>query len=312
MSTAQPRNGLFHDPRLLAGAAGGLVSALAALWAFHGLPLGAILFWFAPLPLGLAGLGFGLPSFLIALVVAGAALLLDSISLVPAAVYLGAFGVPALLLLSTALRGLAGGGGHLALSLPLTLLGLWPAALLLLAAVLVTGPEGGLEQWLRSAVALGLNRVGVPESDGMVTQIVRLQAAVMAMWLAIVLVGNAAISQWLLRRQGLALAPATRWSTARLPRWYPALPALAALAWLLADPADALLPLSLGLVLSVPLILQGLAVMHTRLRPAKARAPILVLVYAMLLVFSLPGAVILVALGLVDQFGRASTPPTNT
>ncbi|MFC7552832.1 hypothetical protein ACFQU7_12015 [Pseudoroseomonas wenyumeiae] len=111
MSTHQPRTGLTHDPRFLAGAAGGLVSALAALWAFHGLPLGAILFWLAPLPLCLAGLGFGLPSFLIAVVVAGVALLVDSISTLPALIYLGAFGVPAALLLATALRGLAHGGG---------------------------------------------------------------------------------------------------------------------------------------------------------------------------------------------------------
>jgi hypothetical protein len=308
---------LANDPRILAGAAGGLVSALAALWAFHGLPLGAILFWLAPLPLCLAGLGFGLLSFLIALAVAGAALLLDSISLLPVAVYLGAFGVPATLLLVTALRGLAQtglvpGGGHLALGMPLALLGLWPAGVLLVAAMMLAGPTGGLEQWLRDAVTLGLTRMGVPEPEGMVTQIVRLQTAALAMWLAIVLVGNAAVSQWLLRRQGLALAPATRWSNARLPRWYPALPALAALGWLLADPADSLLPMSLGLVLAVPLILQGLAVMHTRLRPAKSRAPILVLVYVLLLVFSLPGAVILVALGLVDQFGRRNPPPANT
>jgi hypothetical protein len=312
LSTHQPRTGLANDPRILAGAAGGLVSALTALWAFHGLPLGAILFWLAPLPLCLAGLGFGLPSFLIAVAVAGVALLVDSISMLPVLIYLGAFGVPAMLLLVTALRGLAHGGGQLALGLPLALLGLWPAAVLLLTALSLASPESGLEQSLREAVSAGLAHMGVEEPEGLVTQVIRLQAAAMALWLAVVLVGNAGLAQWLLRRQGLALAPATRWSTARLPRWYPALPSLAALAWLLADPAHALVPLSLCLVLVVPMVLQGLAVLHTRLRPAKARAPLLVLIYVLLLVFSLPGAIILVALGLVDQFGRRNPPPANT
>jgi hypothetical protein len=295
LSTHQPRTGLANDP----------------LWAFHGLPLGALLFWLAPLPLCLAGLGFGLPSLVIAVAVAGVALLVDSISILPVLIYLGAFGLPALLLLATALRGLAQGGGHLALGLPLALLGLWPVLVLLLAAFSLAD-QGGLEQSLRETVTLGLTHMGVEEPEGLVTQIIRLQAAAMALWLAIVLAGNAGMAQWLLRRQGLALAPATRWSNARLPRWYPALPAIAALGWLLADPANALLPLSLGLVLAVPLILQGLAVLHTRLRPARTRAPILVLVYALLLVFSLPGAIILMVLGLVDQFGRRNPPPANT
>jgi hypothetical protein len=44
---------------LLAGVAAGLVSAIAALAAFRGLPGGMGLFWLSPLPLFLAGLGFG-------------------------------------------------------------------------------------------------------------------------------------------------------------------------------------------------------------------------------------------------------------
>jgi uncharacterized protein YybS (DUF2232 family) len=309
LSTHQPRSGLANDPRILAGAAAGLVSALAALWAFRGMPLGTLFFWTTPLPLFLAGLGFGLPAFLIALAVAGVALMLGSPGAAPVAIYLGAYGVPAGLLLAAALRGMAQ-GGQVLLGLPMAMLGLWPACLLLLAALLLAGPDGGLEQWLRDAVTLGLTRMGVEEPEGLVAQVVRLQAAALALWLAIVLAANAAVAQRLLQRARLALVPSPRWSTARLPRWYPVLPALAALAWLLSESESALVPLSVCLVLAVPLLLQGLAVLHTRLRSAKARLPLLVLIYVLLLVFSLPGALILVALGLVDQFGRV--PPANT
>jgi len=54
--------GLFGNPGLLAGVAAGLVSAVLALWAMHGLPLGTGLFWLTSFPLFVAGLGFGAAS----------------------------------------------------------------------------------------------------------------------------------------------------------------------------------------------------------------------------------------------------------
>nr|WP_255528687.1 DUF2232 domain-containing protein [Roseomonas sp. KE0001] len=144
----------------------------------------------------------------------------------------------------------------------------------------------------------------------MVEQIVRLMPGALALWVGLALLANAAGAQGFLQRRGLALAPAPRWRSGRLPGWYPALPALAGLAWLVADEADAMLPLSLCLVLSVPLLLQGLAAMHTRLASFSGRLPVLILLYVLILVFSLPGAVILVALGLLEQYGRRN-PPAN-
>jgi hypothetical protein len=299
---------LANDPRILAGAAAGLVSAVAALFAFRGLPLGTTLFWLTPLPLFLAGLGFGLVAFSLALVVAVLVLLLASPGFGQVLVWLGAFGVPAALLLGTGLKA----GPQLPLSLPLALLGLWPAAVVLLASLVLAGPDGGLEAELRPVVTLGLTRMGVEAPEAMVEQIIRLKAAALALVLAFALASNAAFAQRLLVRYGLALRPGVVWRHARLPRWYPALPALAGLAWLLADAADTLLPMSLALVLTVPLLLQGLAVLHTRLAPMAWRAPVLAAVYVLLFVFSLPCAVILVALGLVEQFGRALPPPANS
>lgn len=299
------RTGLTNDPRLLAGAAGGLVSAFAALWAFHGLPVGMGLFWLSPLPLFLAGLGFGRAAMGIAVAVGAFSLLLVTPGLLPVLLWLGVYGVPALLLLGSGLQP----GPRIDLTLPLVLLGLWPALLTLLAAFLA-GAEGGLEAALRNAVQIGLDRMGAEAPDAVVDQIVRLKAAALALWIGLALLANAAGAQGFLQRRGLALAPAPRWRAARLPRWYPALPALAAVAWLLADPAAELLPLSLCLVLSVPLLLQGLAAMHTRLARLSFRLPLLILLYVLLLVFSLPGALILVALGLLEQYGRRN-PPAN-
>ncbi len=307
MSLHPPGTSLANDPRILAGAAAGLVSAVAALMAFKGLPLGTTLFWFAPLPLFLAGLGFGLPAFGCALAAGLGAMLLASPGFGPALAWLGAFGLPAGLLLGSGLRG----GTQLSLGLPLALLGIWPACVVLLLG-LIAGPDSGLEASLRDTVALSLDRMGVQASDSMVDSVVRLKAAAVALWLGFVLAANAAFAQRFLARRGLALRSGAVWRHARLPSWYPALPALAALGWLLADEADTLLPMSLALVLAVPLLLQGLAALHTRLRPVAWRAPVLGAVYVLLFVFSLPCAVILVALGLVEQFGRALPPPANS
>jgi hypothetical protein len=311
VSTPQPRTGLANDPRILAGAAAGLVSALAALWTFNGLPLGTLLFWLSPLPLFLAGLSFGLPSALIALAVTALALLLGSPGIAPVGVHMGFHALPAILLLAAGLPNRT--RGQVSLGLPLAILGLWPAFLVLLAGVVLFGQDASLETALRDAVAQSLARMGVAEApEGMIEQVVRLKAGALALWLAFVLGSNAAFAQKLLLGKGLSALPRIRWSEARLPRWYPVLPALAGLAWMLADPASDLLPLSLLLALGVPLLLQGLATLHTRLPPAKWRTPVLVAAYVSLLVFVQVGAIILVALGLVEQFGRRNPPPANT
>ncbi|WP_159997193.1 hypothetical protein [Roseomonas sp. 18066] len=313
MATGQSRFGLTDDPRLLAGAAGGLVSALAALCAFRGVPGGMGLFWLSPLPLFLAGLGFGKASLAIAVAIGGVALLLTTPGVLPLLFWLALYGAPVLLLLGLGLQdappGAQPGTARLSLGLPLALLGIWPAMLLLLASLLASN-EGGLEALLRDAITTGLARMGAEVPEAVLRQIVRLQAAALALWVGLTLLANAAGAQGFLHRRGLALAAEPAWRAVRLPVWYPALPGLAGLLWLVADPAAELLPLSLCLVLAVPLVLQGLAAMHSRLAGFSARLPLLILLYVLILVFSLPGALILVALGLLEQYGRRN-PPAN-
>ncbi|MFC3126845.1 DUF2232 domain-containing protein [Pseudoroseomonas globiformis] len=304
MSTGQNRNGLLNDPRILAGVAGGLVSAVAALSAFRGLPMGLGLFWLSPLPLFLSGLAFGHAAAGIAVATGAAALFVTSPGVLPVLLWLALYGLPALVLLHL---GLGGNPLRIATTLPLVMLGLWPAGLTLLAAFLAAD-QGGMEGALRASVELGLARMGGDMPQGMADQIVQLMPAALALWFGLALVANAAAAQGFLQRRGLALAAAPGWREARLPNWYPALPALAGLAWLLSG--DSLLLMSLCLVLAVPLLLQGLAAMHRRLANFSGRLPLLILLYVLILVFSLPGALILVALGLLEQYGRRN-PPAN-
>jgi hypothetical protein len=296
--------GPLADPRWLAAGAGGLAAACLALWAFRGLPLGPVAFWLVPLPLFLAGMGFGPAAGLGAAVVAAAALWPVGPALAPWIVTLG-FGLPAVLLVASAHRGL----GH-----PLALLGALPAAGIAAAAFWLSDMPGGLEGTLRLIAESTLSRLDLPGSAGLVTEIVRVKAAAIGFWLALALLGNAWLAGRLLARAGLSVPPA--WSTARLPAWYAALPALAFGLWMGAEEGADAVPLSLLLVLLVPLLLHGLAALHRLTRGLGERPLLLGALYIALVVLFLPASLAVAGYGAFDLIrnaktggGRAAPPP---
>jgi hypothetical protein len=293
--------GLLGNPGLLAAGAAGLVSAVLALWAMRGLPLGTGLFWLASFPIFAAGLGFGAAS-------AAAAGLLALLLVAAfqggfaALTYLVLFGAPAPLLVATALR-----RGRVALSLPLALLGLWPLLVLLVTAAFLAD-DGGLEAMMREAMETSLTRLGIPAQAEFVDALVRVKAGAIGFWTAVALLANAVAAAGFLARRGLLAVPKPDWTAVRLPGWYPVLPATA-LGLFLAMPADGdVLALSALLVLLVPLFLQGLAGVHTRLRGRKGRRPMLAGFYLLLVLFLQVIGPGLVALGLYDQFLRRPAP----
>ncbi len=290
---ASPQGSLATDPRWLAAGAGGLVSAVLALWAFRGLPLGPGLLWLSPLPLFLVGLGFGMPAMLAAVGVAAMGLVLVG-GVVPLTIHLVAFGIPALALVAFGLRsGMIGGG------VPLALLGVYPALLIILAEVLLSG-SGGLEVVLTGIVRIGLDRMGLPPGDSLVADIVRIKAAAVGFWLAVALLVNGTGAQGFLSRRGLALAPRPAWAAVRLPRLYPVLPAVAAVVAGLDDFGGT--SLSLLIVLLLPLLFRGLAVVHSRTAGRNGRPFILGATYMALVLFSVPAAAFLIGLALFDHF----------
>lgn len=301
--TGRKAGGLLDDPRWLAAGAGGLLSACLALWAFQGLPAGAAAFWLAPAPLFLAGLGFGPGAALAAGVVATAALAVSGIS-VGLWLFLFGFALPVAALSAAWHRG----GG---LGLPLALLGLLPAGGILLAAVWLSDAPGGLEGTLRALAASTLRRLDLPANAGLVSGIVRVKSAAIGFWLALALLGNAWLACRILARLGLAEPPG--WSRARLPAWYIALPALALGAWVAdAEGGDAL-SLSILLVLLVPLLLHGLAALHTRTRGLGERPLLLGALYVSLVVLFLPASLAVAGYGAFDLLrpggGRGAPPP---
>jgi hypothetical protein len=287
--------GMIGNPAWLAAGAAGFASAMLALWAFRGLPLGTLVLWFAAAPIFAAGLGFGLVS---AVSAAGlAALLVWGFGKgIAAVIYLALFGAPAPLLLAAGLR-----GGGFQPGLPLALLGLWPVAVLLATAFLVV-PEGGIEAAMRNAVRAALGAVGVPASEGMIAQIVRVKAAAIGFWAALSLLVSCLLATALLRRAGVLRVVLQAWEQVRLPSWYPALPAIGAVIALAAPAGEDAIAVSVLLLLLVPLFLQGLAGLHRRLAGRPRARLMLGGGYLLLLIFPHllgPG---LVLLGLYDHF----------
>jgi hypothetical protein len=298
--------GLLDDPRLLAAGAGGLLAACLALWALRGLPLGAGAFWASPLPLLLAGMGFGPVAAFVAVVVAALTLWLAG-TVVGVWVFLLGFGIPALLLVA-AWQG-PGGQGAGGLARPLALLGLIPAAGILGAAFWLSDTPGGLEGTLRMLAESAIRRFDMPASAGFVSDIVRVKAAAVGFWVAVALLANAWMAGKLLARAGIAPPPA--WSTARLPGWYPAAPALALAAWLLAEEGSDAVPLSTLLVLLLPLMLHGLAALHTRTRGRGERPLLLGAVYLSLVILFLPASLAVAGFGAYDLLRRPSSPSSS-
>ena len=291
------------DPRWLAAGAAGLLSSVLALWAFRGMPLGAAAMWLIPLPLFVAGLGFGPAALLAGVAIATLVLTLSATNLA-IGVFLSAFGLP------VAVLGLAWAARRGELSASFALLGLVPAGGILAAALALSGSEGGLEGAMRQAAETALARMGLPAGGGLVDELVRVKAAAIGFWLSIALLANAALAGRIVARLGLA--PAPQWREARLPRLYPALPAAAALVWLLMAGEGDAVPLSVTLALLVPVFLLGLSAVHRRTQGLRGRGMLLGLLYGLLIILTVPTAMFAAGFGLYDHWARRAAPPTTT
>ncbi|MBS7810627.1 hypothetical protein [Roseococcus pinisoli] len=297
MSQTSGQGGLFSHPEALAAGAAGLGSAVLALWAMHGMPLGTLLLWLSPLPIFAAGFGFGARAAVGATALAGAVVLFSA-STVAMGVYLAIFGVPAALVVAGAKLQ----SGRMDLTLPLAVLGIWPVLVLLILAIAIPDLEGEM----RTAVELGVARMGVTLPDGMVDQIAQVKAAAAGFWLALLMVGNGLAAQNMLSRQGLALHATPGGDEVHLPGWYLPLPAVALAAWLAFGGAVALSSL---VILLVPVFLLGVVGVHRRLRGRSGRVAILAAFYVLMLLFLQIMAPLMVGVGLLDQYRRPSMPP---
>ena len=309
---ANSGGGIASDARWLAAGAAGLVAASLALWAFRALPGGALALWISATPLFLVGMGFGSTALIAAIGVASLAMLIAGNTLM-LGLFLAAFAAPVLALVLASGRDSRRGVG-VNLTLPFALLGVIPALGIGIAATMLADQQGGLEGAMRQAAEAALAKLGLPAGEAMIADLVRVKAAAIGFWVMLALLLNAAAAGSALTRLGI-LAAAPAWREARLPAWYLALPALAALAWFAADDGADAVPLSIMLALLVPVFLHGLAAFHRATRALRGRPMVLGSAYAALLLVAVPVALAATGVGLFDivtaNRGRPSPPPQS-
>ena len=206
----------------------------------------------------------------------------------------------------------AGGGGaapgRLALSLPLALLGLWP----LLCCWWPPPSSRMTAGWKRRCGrpwTASLTRLGIPAPEEFVAALVRVKAGAIGFWAAVSAAGQCGGGGGLPGQARPAGGAAARLGRrcgcragircCRRPR--------SGCSWRCRRTATSL-ALSALLLLLVPLFLQGVAGVHTRLRGRKGRRPMLAGFYLLLVLFLQVMGPGLVALGLYDQFLRRPAP----
>ncbi len=286
---------------------GGIVCAVLYLSVISGSP-GALTFaYLSQLPLYMVGLSLGLTPALIASGIAIVAVVAAT-PLAALALFLAFNAVPAIMIVRQALVSRATPAGApewYPAGLMLSWLTAYGLVLLIGAALWLEATPVGFEGSARGFLTDYFARATSGEHQralGTTLQIFGsfFPAAVLNSWLMMVMI-NATIAQGVLSHMGHALRPSPRFSEIWLPSWPAIALAVAALA--------ALTPGWLGyvgqnalLVMAMPFLLVGLAVVHVASRRwPSSRIVILIIFYLLLFMLGWP-ALIVAALGFADQW----------
>lgn len=299
------------NPAILLSVGAGVLSALPMMLALT--TAGGIMFILvSPLPLFLAGLSFGTQAAVIAGATASVTLGLAGGALAATAMVVVLAG-PAMLLVRQALlhRPATAADGTryqewYPAGLLLTALTLIGVTWLVVGSGLKLGVEGGIEASLRSDIAQSLEMLIPQASPG---ERARAAAAItpLAMgagllsWL--LLLGlNGILAQGLLVRYGRNLRPSPKLSEIELPNWLAPVLAATLLAAFLIEGDLGYLAQNLAVVLVLPYFFLGLSVVHALTMGMNARTVILTIFYIALVVLSIWPSVIVIALGLIEQW----------
>jgi hypothetical protein len=296
---------------LLAGIGAGIAAALLYLAPIGGTFLAFPLFLLTGLPIGIAGLGWGVVAGAVA-VLAGAVVVFFAVAGLAAAIFLLLFGAPALWLSRLALMSRPADtsspdGPRQWYPLGRLLMHAAGAAAigLVLAGALIGFDPQALTREIAGALADVLARlpaVGAPPTVADVTPYVRFNVAIMPVTVAVLLVAVLVFDLWLAaviaRVSGRLVRPAS-------PLWTAALPNQALIPLAIALPLILLpgIPAEMGKVLvgtfGGAAALTGLAVLHALTRGMAGRVLLLSITYVLVVVTGLP-LILLAILGVAE------------
>jgi len=303
-------------------AAAGALSGILLVAAWQGSVFGVVLgLVFSPLPLAMTALGFGL-SYLPVAVVSGAmavAVLTGSVAL--AAIYLVFDGLPVAILARAGLAAervtravtppeeAAPVSGQ-AIGIPIVCLTIAAVALMATGlAMFPAGPDG-----LEAGLIARLDRL-VTES-GMLHDLPDAARATLVKTMVRVLPGAAAwnwsfralmsvvVGQALLARDGFARWPTPAYRSLAVPGWYVGSFWVATIAAMVASGDTGFIIANAAMVMSLPLVLQGLAVVHCAAARFGLSRMALIAFYGVALVAAGPALVLIVALGMMEHFSQ--------
>jgi hypothetical protein len=268
----------------------GAVSGIFFLGTAEGGLGGGILGWMTPLPLFLAGLGLGVPVLLIALG-AGLTLVAGVVGPTESLLAYGALAVPTLVLVPIEVASRHPIRGT-RLVLALTGVGVIGFTGLIAYGALGTGVEPLLRALAEASVKamVAMMPPGGPEADALGQSVVYYALGSVVTQALTQLAVNGVLAQGALARFGWALKPAPNLGQLALPRGI-SLPFLASLAVAIGAAGGlggmpawiGLIAANLAVVLTVPLVFEGLALLHFVAARRRAGSVVLVGTYVCLI-----------------------------
>ena len=286
----------------------GLFSSALFLALSTGLPGMVLLAYFVQLPLLFAGLTLGLAASALA---AAAAILVCGLiaGVVAAAMFTLVQAIPAVMVVRQALLSRQDGGQVEWYPPGLVLAQLTAFAVLGIVAafVVLIGHPGGLAGVLADFLSatlsgLGASEVAISPGPGLERWLFLFPGLMAASWLVMVAL-NTALAQALAVRFGVNRRPTPHLSELELPGWlWPAI-GVAALLALLGDGGFAFLGRALLIVLTVPYVFLGLAVVHAFARRVAHRRLALGLFYGAIMLLGWPILAVLL-LGFVEDWAH--------
>jgi hypothetical protein len=267
-------------------------------------PGGVIMASFTQAPLFIAGLSLGLPAALMATAVA-------SVSVMTAGGLLGGIvhalvnALPVLILLNRALLSRRAPDGGVEWYPPGLLVawlsGLAAVTLGVLLTILAMG-QGGMAGSVHRQIELILPMFG-PNQESLrpLFEIVApiLPAIIVAAWM-LVTMANGAIAQAITTGMRRALRPALKIAETELPNWLAIALVIAAGVVLIGHGLIGTIAANATVILLVPFVVLGLAVVHLATRGVRARGFLLGGLYAVTAILTWP-LIVIIALGLIEQ-----------
>ena len=295
---------------LLIAVAAGALGAMLLVAAWRSSVFGVLLgLMFSPIPLAMTALGLGLPYLSLAALsgMITVVVLTDSIAL--AALYALVDVAPTAILarMGPAIAKVPEPDKGRLLGVAVATLVI--AAVLLMVTVLANVPPGteGIEATLRGRLQqlvaeVGAARGGMDAPETMVAAMARILPGAAAWNWAFRALVSVVLAQALLARDGFARWPTPAYRTIAVPGWYLGVFWVAGVAGWLASGDAGFVATNVAICLSLPLLLQGLAVVHVAMAAFGLGRGALVAFYGFALVAAGAAFALIVVVGVMEHF----------